>query len=499
MQILLINPPSTTSRKSEENLGIASIKAFAEAQGLKVDILDAYILGLTVIDVVKRISNYDVIGFSPYIDSLESCIAISKIASKESTVVWGGHLATFSAEELLIKEGFIDFVVRGEGEITFVELLNALRNGTSFGKIDGLAYRDNGLVKINPARPLISNLDTLPFPSRDYTRMTESEGALVHISASRGCPGNCSFCSINSLYRMSDGSSWRCRSPKNVVQELKSLYDLGFRHFKFVDDSFFGSGKDWRERAFEFCEEIVNADIDGIRIRMSVRANHVEEPVFRALKEIGLYAVSVGIESGCQRQLNTFKKGTTVTINERALNVLKRLNIMTLMGFIGFDPYINMDELWQNLNFLKNAEFCLTDIVSKPLFVHAGDPITFKLLEEGLIKGRDYPNYRYDIKDESARRVFHHLKRWNGFNSNLYYRISEPLTAPRIVSRKKELVLAKLHQTMRKIDLEVYQSIMQMISNELSDAEIVDELSVLKKEHENVWNEISKKFDLLVM
>ncbi|MFC1644473.1 B12-binding domain-containing radical SAM protein [Patescibacteria group bacterium] len=465
-----------------------------------MDIFDAYVLGASDNDVIKKASKYDVVGFSPYIDSLESSVNISNTIKEDVVIVWGGHLATFSAEELLEDQrNFVDFIVRGEGEITFFELLRSMVESVSVDEIQGLAFRErSGLVRINSSRPLISDLDTLPFPSRDYTGIVAKDGAMVHISASRGCPGNCSFCSINSLYRMSDGSSWRGRSPKNITAEIKELYDSGFRHFKLVDDSFFGtSKKDWKERAFDFCNEISDLGMKDIRMRLSVRANHVEESVFAALKQAGLYAVSVGIESGCQRQLDTFKKGTTVDVNMDALGVLKKLGIITLMGFIGFDPYVNMDELRQNLIFLKDAEFCLTDIVSKPLFVHAGDPITFKLLEEGLIGGRDYPNYKYEIKDDRARRVFRHLKAWNGFNSALYYRVSEPLTAPRIVARDKELVLLDLHKEMRKIDLSIYEVVMSMIHDDFSDTEISEKLRILKDEHCIAWQEIANKFDLL--
>lgn len=504
MKAILINPPSKTYRKAEEHLGLSYLKATAKDNGHKVDIIDAFLLGMECDEVEKKILSdleCKLIGLSPYIDSLEQTLEITKkikAARKDIVICWGGHLATFSALELMEINPEIDIIVRGEGEIIFCNILDHFflqPNKSELVEIHGIVFRDGkyGVVE-NPAQSLITDLNTLPFPARDFTSIAVEQGSLVQISGSRGCYGNCSFCSINSLYRLSDGRSWRGRTAENIVDEIYHLNkNFGFSDFKFVDDSFFGPGRKWQKRAYQFANELKKRNIK-IRFRISARANNIEASIFRALKDVGLYSVSIGIESGFQRALNTFNKGVTVKQNKKALLILKKLGIFTLMGFIGFDPYSTLYELEENLDFLKQTTFCMSDIISKPLYIHAQDPITLKLLEEGRIHGRDFPNYSYVIEDKKAQRVLIFLQAWNSFNKNLFYDVADKLTAPRITSKEEEIILFKLHQRMRILDLEIYELIISLVKSNCSDKKIKERLKELKEMHIPIWREIQDEY-----
>jgi radical SAM superfamily enzyme YgiQ (UPF0313 family) len=506
MKIILVNPPSNSYRSAEEHLGLAYIKSFLKSKGLEVEIIDGYLLGLSCEEIISTIvqdSNIIVLGISPFIDSLKEAIKISNEVKKmrpDIVICWGGHLASFSAKELLINNLAIDCIVRGEGEITFLEIAQRIifKKSKSLKGISGVSYKRGNKIIFSKPRDLIANLDVLPFPDRANTQFAVKQGSLVQISGSRGCYGNCSFCSINSLYKLSGGKSWRERSAKSIVDELEYLnFKLGFSMFKFVDDSFFGPGIYWKKRALNIANDIIKRQI-SIRFRISARVNNVDREVFKKLKQAGLYAVSMGVESGIQRVLNTFRKGTTVAQNKKALKILNELGIIVLMGFIGFDPYMTFAEVEKNVAFLKKTTFCMSDIISKPLYVHAEDDITRQLIKEGKIIGRDFPNYIYEIQDKKVQSVLKYLKFWNKFNKELFYKIADPLMAPRITIKKDELALLLLHIQMRKIDLRVYSAIVKMVKFDNTEKFIKHCLEEFKIKFSPTWKQIENKFDQLM-
>lgn len=501
MKIILVNPPSDTYRTAEENLGLAYLKSFVSSIDFVVDIIDGYLFNIdveSIIETVIKDQDCKILGLSPYISSLKQSIYISSLVKKKRPdihICWGGHLATFSANELLSANKFINSIVMGEGEKTFLELVIKIKNNETLENVKGLTFTNIlGEVVVNPSRDLIENLDILPFPDRFGSIKSYETGSLVQISGSRGCYGNCSFCSINSIYRLSNGKTWRGRSPKNIVNEIIELNNkYNFSHFKFVDDSFFGPEIDWRERGLEIADGIIKSGLK-IKFRISIRANNVDEFVFSKMKEAGLYAVSIGVESGSQRMLNTFNKGLTVKQNTEALNILKKLKIITLMGFIGFDPYITIDEIEENIIFLEENSFAVTDIISKPLFVHSNDAITKKLLADNLITGRDFPNYQYRIVDKKAGLIFKLIEKWNLNNKDLYYKVSNPLSAPRQTSNKEEVAVLPILRKLREIDLLILKNIVKMVKNGCKEKEILVYLDNEKNKYLVDWEKINKNF-----
>ncbi len=468
MKTILINPPSSTHRKPEEHLWLAYLKSFLERNWLNCEIIDWYLEWINNNEIIEKIdfNVCNIVWLSPSIDSLNNTREIAekiKSIKNDIYIVLWGHLATFSYNDLL-KEDIFDIVVRWEWEITFSEVVKNINNknkNTNLSNIKGIAYKDTEkrIIK-NSSRDLIDNLDTLPFPDRQNTLLAKQIWAICQISWSRWCYGNCSFCSINSIYRLSNWKTRRWRSAQNIVDELKHLNKLyGISIFKFVDDCFIGSWPDGKKRAAEIANLIIKSDIK-IRFRISVRPNDVEENLFQLLQKAGLYSVSVWIESWHQRALKTFNKWTTIDENKKALNILKNLGIITLMWFIGFDPYTTIKECEQNIEFLKEMDFALSDIISKPLFIHANDPITTQLLKENRITERNFPNYRYNIDDSDARKVHNLLVNRNEFNKNIYYEITDMLTAPRITTKEQEKLLLDLYYKLRKIDLNIFDDVL---------------------------------------
>ncbi len=490
MKVTLLNPPSDTYRSSEEHLGLASLKAFMQTNGINAEIVDAYLLGLGAGEVASKViqdPDEILLGVSPSLDSLKYAVRICQIvkaARPDVKICWGGHLVTFSADTLMAQYPEIDFIVQGEGEITFLALLEKLSGASDmpWSEIDGIVYRNVGHeVVTNGPRSFIDDLDTLPFPDRSLTEIASDEGALVNISGSR----------------MSDGMVWRGRSAKHIVDEITELVKHGYKNFKFVDDSFFGPGENWRERAFEFARLVLERNLE-IRFRISARVSNIDSVVFGELKRAGLYSLSLGVESGIQRAPDTFGKGTTVEESRDALEVLRDLNIITLVEFIGFDSHTTLGELEENLRFLGWADFALTDLVSKLPCVHTNDTIIKGLIYDGILDERDFPNHTYTIGDDRAERVLSHLKTWNSYNCDLYYLVSDPLTDPRLTSPEEEVELREMHQRLREIDLLIFETVVKMVKDGCLDAEILKELEHHRAIFAPEWKNIKYRFNLLM-
>ena len=147
----------------------------------------------------------------------------------------GGHLPSIEFHRVLKLIPEIDTVVRHEGEITLLELFNNLDTPERWSNIKGIVYRKGGKIESTPPRPLIEDLDSLPFPTRRGHLDTFRDFGICSIQASRGCFFNCSYCSVRQFYSEAPGSKRRSRSPQNVAEEMEHLFNRGVRFFKFID------------------------------------------------------------------------------------------------------------------------------------------------------------------------------------------------------------------------------------------------------------------------
>ncbi|WP_170932599.1 radical SAM protein [Desulfosporosinus sp. FKB] len=370
-KIMLINPPAALRlwEPHSENLGLGYLAAVLRQLGYQVIILDASLFRLDVSATLKRIQDQqpDVIGFRlldvtmPYAIDL---VARLRRGGYLGHITAGGPVATMMGPEILNLVQGLDSLMVGEGEETLPELLAALNSsgspkpsGDSFSRILGLCYREGGVIRTNGPRPLIENLDALPFPTRDTLPHILRWGRLPMIISSRGCDGHCVFCCPAAMNAKSPGSKWRPRSAGNVVDEMEDLQRrYNVNHLDFLDDNFFGGGEVGIQRAWDFIEELRRR---GLRFKFSVecRVDNVEEDLFRALRDVGCVEVRLGIESGVQRILDRYGKGTTVEQNREVLLKLKEWGLPVKIGFIPFDPSISFTELLQNGEFLRSVGY----------------------------------------------------------------------------------------------------------------------------------------------
>jgi radical SAM superfamily enzyme YgiQ (UPF0313 family) len=418
--ILLVNPRYRIMEEPiQEHLGFGYIASFLRERGYSVEIIDAGLRGLSPKKLAREILSRDTkllgitIVYQAAAKEQLSVIPILRRAGYPAHIALGGYAATLAHREFLEWRSDIDSIVRGEGELTSLELLESLSGLRPLETVRGISYTRNGDVVENELRPLIENLDSLPFPARDELPKAFTRGGCITMVTSRGCYAGCTYCSIRSFYDCMPGANWRGRSPENVLDELEYLvkrYDC--RKVKFEDANFFGPGQKGRERAVAIAEGILRKDL-GIRFRFECRTENVDEEVFGLLKRAGLEEVFVGVESFIPRVLESMHKGTTVEDNVTALDTLARLGIRAGVGFIAFDPDTTLDEFFKNLEMVKKHVFphrknlgFYIDPFGK-LQVFAGTEIHRRLKEAGAITG-DIFSDEFQFK-EKATQIFYSI------------------------------------------------------------------------------------------
>jgi radical SAM superfamily enzyme YgiQ (UPF0313 family) len=284
----------------------------------------------------------------------------------------GGHGATGMPERLLAESPWLDACVVGEGEYTATEMLDALACGKSLEGVDGLVYREAGgrIVATKP-RPMIEDLDALPFPAVELSEMERyfpsfeqvHNVPVVQMLASRGCTGGCLYC-----YKMY-GRRIRLRDPKRVVDEMEYYVKrYGAREIKFWDEHFAHS----HEHAYAICDEIRRR---GLRVRWwcSCRADSVDPKILKAMARAGCWCINFGVESGVQKNLDTLLKREKVERIEHAVRMAHAAGIKThttyIFGIPGetYDEGLRTIELATRLNSFTVEFFPITPFPGTPL------------------------------------------------------------------------------------------------------------------------------------
>ena len=380
MKILFINPPYTNFEGIKESgghmlplsFGYLASYAKKEMPNLEFEVLDCEAEGLNYKLIEKRVQTAepDVVGLTCPTPAMKHVYKISEIVKQvcpDAKVVAGGVQPTVLPERTMEEGEKIDFIITGEGEITFAELLQALRKDQKeFSNIAGLGWRKENRIIVNQRRELIKSLDTLPFPARNifnlelyYSAPTKkvSEESATPIITSRGCPFNCIHCPSKIIWR----GNIRYRSCDNVIAEIEECINkYNLREFNFFDDTFTVN----RERMMEICQRIIERKLRIYWICMA-RVNTIDDTLVKAMKEAGCKKISFGLESGSQQILDLMRKKTTVEQGKKAIETVKKQGLETHAAFMLGNVGETAQTIKDTINFAKsldldNATFFIT-------------------------------------------------------------------------------------------------------------------------------------------
>lgn len=316
-------------------------------------------------------------------------------------LVMGGHFASFNAETLLRDVPAIDSVIRGEGEVTLVQLAACLDD---LPAVPGLVFRSGAAdIIVNPPASKTDDLDRLAWPRREPPHRYLGLG-IVNFLGSRGCTFACTFCSISAWHRLCGGARHRMRSVTAIAEEMADLYARGVRIFNFQDDNFLpigagaALGRMQRLRA-----ELGRLPVGRIAFSIKARPDEVDEELFGLMKSMGLFRVFLGIEAGTAQALKALHRGQTPRENERALEIVNRLDLHACFNLLLFHPDTTIEDFLANVAFLEAhpsnpMNFCRTE-------VYAGTPLEAMLRREGRLLG-DYWGRYYEIRDLRAQQAF---------------------------------------------------------------------------------------------
>jgi anaerobic magnesium-protoporphyrin IX monomethyl ester cyclase len=353
MRVLLVNPPAGFS------YGVLGIMRPPLGLAYMASILrDRHEVQIVDFSVEKRrwptypYGEFDIVGISVDTARANTAFKIAEAAKAQGpTVVMGGPHVSFLDEEAL-QTGVVDYVVRNEGEYSFLSLVDFLAGRVGFGDVRGVSYSDGGRFSRSPNAPFVSDLDSLPFPARDLLPLSlyreRMDGRLMTtLISSRGCPYNCDFCSSSEFF----GVAWRPRSAAGILEETELLYnDYGYGALSFVDDNFTLNPS----RAVEISEAILGKGWDLIWAAMTRVDTIVKNPdMVRVMARAGFRWTFIGFETGSQASLDGYGKKAVLGDAFRAMEILTRNGVKVTGAFILGAPYETEEMMRETVEFAK--------------------------------------------------------------------------------------------------------------------------------------------------
>ncbi|MDG6927379.1 MAG: B12-binding domain-containing radical SAM protein [Nitrososphaerota archaeon] len=395
VDVLLINPPQNAELRTLLELHgppMASmyLAGYARAKGYTPRILDLDMENMTKEQVTSYVSSLSprVVGMTAFTSTVKvaySLLAEIKRALPNALTVIGGPHVTFMPDEALSQEG-IDVAAMGEGEATLDDLIGTYESGKPLEGVRGIAYKKDGSMKLNQPRPMIENLDEVPFPARDlvsYERYRWNGVLEAPIMTTRGCTFRCQYCSSSEMM----GRRYRTRSVQNVIDEIRDVQEkYHVRDIEFIDDTFTLNMK----RASEVMKSIVKEKLD-VKLALSSRVNTINEDLMQDLKKGGTANMYFGVESGSQRVLDLMQKGIKLEQAASAVNLAKKYNVGVLCSYIVGFPGETPEEMDQTIKFSVklNSDYAQFSILTP----FPGTPIYYDLDKKGLIATKDWTLY----------------------------------------------------------------------------------------------------------
>lgn len=364
-KIVLIRPKNIIDESYKEYfpLGLLHLGTLLEEKGYLVRIIDAAMDGFGD-EKLRECKDALLVGISVLTPEVKGGLEISKQIKDacDTPIVWGGWHPTLFPKQTC-EEGLVDYVIYGEGEETLLKLIKALGKKGSVEKINGLVYKKNEKVYVNPKADFV-NLDKLPVVNYNlvdvekyiWKILLDKKMRVLQYQSSRGCPYRCTFC-INAV---TGNQFYRKKSAGKVLDELEILIKKHKIDFvSFIDDNFFVD----IGRARKICEGILARKFN-IKWFAECRANYfkkemVDEKFLKLAKKSGLIMLTIGAESGSEKSLKIMKKDITVKEIITSAEMMNKYGIVPIFSFIVGIPNEKKEDMFKTVKLIiKLRKIC---------------------------------------------------------------------------------------------------------------------------------------------
>lgn len=360
MKVLFVNPSVGYYTRALSNpMGLLSIATYVKNNGHEVLFEDRSVKKRSISKVIDDFKP-DIIGISLMSSrGVKDAIKVSECAKKKGiTVVWGGQMPSMQVEEVLAS-GYVDYISYGEGEFTWLEIMDALRDGKSIDNIKGLAYKRDGKTVITDCREFI-NLGDLPVA--DYTLIDTPKylqnylgcKKMMYVYSSKGCPCRCAFCSNQSFHK----STHRKRPNDIVLKEVKYLVDNhGVDGIYFSDELWCMKKSD----VVDFCQRVHDMGLKfhwGIEMRIGI----LDEEDFKMMYNAGCRWILFGVETGSPEMQKIVHKNIDYSKIAPTFEALNKLGITTVASFIVGFPGETVGQLRDTVKLLNTIKANLTPV-----------------------------------------------------------------------------------------------------------------------------------------
>jgi len=391
-KVLLIHPPKIGQNKEKyPPMGITMLASMLRNKGFKSFLYDANVENGDPYENISELithENIDTIGLSFTSNLARSAYKFAdwlKQRYPSIPIVTGGYHPTVMPDECA---GYpsIDYVVVGEGEVTFPLLLEKIHENGVPSDIEGLRFEHNGKIVNTGSRTLISNVDDVPFPAYDllkinkYSSPSSTRKPFVTFIRSRGCPFKCTFCGVDAIFT----HRFRCQSPERTLEEILFLIkQFKVREILFKDSDFLIR----RNNVVGLCELLIDKQLDLIW-SCNARVDKVDKDILKLMKRAGCNQITFGIESGSQKMLYTLKKDFTVEQAIEGVRAAKEQGIDCVGNFIIGTPGEDSESINETIQLAKNLDLDYASFHFLTAF--PGSPLYEQAIEQGwLLNNRE--------------------------------------------------------------------------------------------------------------
>ena len=499
---------------SNEHIGLGYIANSLSQKNYDYKIIDGHFFDYSIEEMAKRIldEKFDVIGFSVVYSNFRDTIEIIDLIKKMNPNIFvflGGQHVSFCAKEILINNKNVDLIMCGEGEFTTIELMEYLEGKKELEEIQGITYRSNDarMIRENAWRQPRTRIEDYGEIKRDVLDEGLQKGLTcsLNIMAGRGCIFNCSFCTGNRIFNPYKNCSWRVSIAENIVKNLKDLirkynkYDNLYEIVNFCDLNFINETKDGLKWIDDFTNLMKQENLD-IWFYVMTRVDSIvnQQKRMKQLRDCGLVQVEMGLESGNDQGLAVYNKHISTSQSIKAVNLLRKLRIdFGMSGFIMYHPYITLDELRKNSEFLMKIEYWKVLFLYTKMALYPGAEITEQVKKTNLLYDTysHYEVYDYRFQDERIEVLYNSIVEkipfeiLNEYSESISYIELQMTLNYRKLERISTLTETDFNKRIHSIELPLNHNI--YLSKELIHKFFLESISLA----EEGWNE--KKFETL--